>query len=51
MLYEVITGGMDLTPYYGFEEDARHFHATCKGALAPFGADRHARYKRSYNFV
>ena len=39
-------GGMDLTPYYGFEEDARHFHATCRDALAPFGAGRHARYKR-----
>ena len=26
-------GGMDLTPYYGFEEDARHFHATCKKAV------------------
>ncbi|HEX5092094.1 MAG TPA: oxygen-dependent coproporphyrinogen oxidase [Burkholderiales bacterium] len=26
-------GGMDLTPYYGFEEDARHFHATCKAAV------------------
>jgi coproporphyrinogen III oxidase len=25
-------GGMDLTPYYGFEEDARHFHATCRKA-------------------
>jgi coproporphyrinogen III oxidase len=39
-------GGMDLTPYYGFEEDARHFHATCRDALAPFGAGEHARYKR-----
>ena len=39
-------GGMDLTPYYGFEEDARHFHATCKRALEPFGADRHPRYKK-----
>ena len=39
-------GGMDLTPYYGFEEDARHFHATCRRALEPFGAERHARYKR-----
>lgn len=29
-------GGMDLTPYYGFEEDARHFHQTCHDALAPF---------------
>jgi len=43
-------GGMDLTPYYGFEEDAKHFHAACKRALEPFGADRgadlHARYKK-----
>jgi coproporphyrinogen III oxidase len=26
-------GGMDLTPHYGFEEDARHFHATCRKAV------------------
>jgi coproporphyrinogen III oxidase len=39
-------GGMDLTPYYGFEEDAVHFHRTCREALAPFGADLHARFKR-----
>jgi coproporphyrinogen III oxidase len=39
-------GGMDLTPYYGFEEDARHFHATCRDALAPFGADYYPRFKR-----
>ena len=38
-------GGMDLTPYYGFEEDAAHFHRTCKAALAPFGADLHPRFK------
>jgi coproporphyrinogen III oxidase len=38
-------GGMDLTPYYGFEEDARHFHATCKAALDPFGAELHPRFK------
>ena len=38
-------GGMDLTPYYGFEDDARHFHATCKAALDPFGADLHPRFK------
>ena len=30
---------MDLTPYYGFEEDAMHFHRTCRDALAPFGDD------------
>jgi coproporphyrinogen III oxidase len=39
-------GGMDLTPYYGFEDDARHFHATCRNALAPLGADYYPRFKR-----
>jgi coproporphyrinogen III oxidase len=38
-------GGMDLTPYYGFEEDARHFHQTCHDALAPFGEDKYPRFK------
>ncbi len=37
---------MDLTPCYGFEEDARHFHAACKRALEPFGAGRYPHYKR-----
>jgi coproporphyrinogen III oxidase len=36
-------GGMDLTPYYGFEEDARHFHATCKAAV---GEKLHPRFKK-----
>ena len=39
-------GGMDLTPYYAWDEDVRHFHRTCRDALAPFGPERHARYKR-----
>jgi len=39
-------GGMDLTPYYGFAEDARHFHLACKSALEPFGAEHYPRYKR-----
>jgi coproporphyrinogen III oxidase len=39
-------GGMDLTPYYGFAEDAIHFHRTCRDALAPFGTGVHARYKQ-----
>jgi coproporphyrinogen III oxidase len=39
-------GGMDLTPYYGHEEDAQHFHRTCRSALAPFGADLHPRFKK-----
>jgi len=38
-------GGMDLTPYYGFDEDAQHFHATCKAALVPFGDDKYPRFK------
>ena len=38
-------GGMDLTPYYGFEDDAVHFHATCKSALSPFGEDKYPRFK------
>jgi len=39
-------GGMDLTPYYGFEEDAVHFHRVCRDALTPFGADLHPRFKK-----
>jgi coproporphyrinogen III oxidase len=38
-------GGMDLTPYYGEEADARHFHQTCHDALAPFGPTLHPRFK------
>lgn len=39
-------GGMDLTPFYPFEDDAIHFHGTCRAALAPFGEDLHARFKK-----
>jgi coproporphyrinogen III oxidase len=39
-------GGMDLTPYYGFAEDAVHFHRSCRNALEPFGPDYHPRFKR-----
>jgi coproporphyrinogen III oxidase len=39
-------GGMDLTPYYGFEEDAVHFHRVCRDALAPFGSELYPRFKR-----
>ena len=39
-------GGMDLTPYYGFEEDAVHFHRTCRDALAPFGEDLYPSFKK-----
>ena len=40
-------GGMDLTPYYGFEDDAIHFHRTCRDALAPFGAGYYPRFKQA----
>jgi coproporphyrinogen III oxidase len=39
-------GGMDLTPYYPFEEDAQHFHRTCQQALAPFGVNLYPRFKK-----
>ena len=38
-------GGMDLTPYYGFEEDAVHFHSSCKQALDGFGEHLYPRFK------
>jgi coproporphyrinogen III oxidase len=38
-------GGMDMTPYYGFTEDAQHFHQTCKTALAPFGNELYPEFK------
>lgn len=38
-------GGMDLTPYYGFEEDAVHFHTSCRDALNPFGEHLYPRFK------
>ncbi|KQU80580.1 MULTISPECIES: oxygen-dependent coproporphyrinogen oxidase [unclassified Rhizobacter] len=39
-------GGMDLTPYYGFEEDAQHFHRVNREALAPYGDDKYPRFKQ-----
>ena len=39
-------GGFDLTPYYGFEDDARHWHCTAKAALEPFGDDLYPLFKR-----
>jgi coproporphyrinogen III oxidase len=38
-------GGLDLTPYYGQEDDARHFHRTCAAALAPHGEHLYPRFK------
>ncbi|MEO5573368.1 MAG: oxygen-dependent coproporphyrinogen oxidase [Gammaproteobacteria bacterium] len=39
-------GGFDLTPYYGFEEDAVHWHRTAREACSPFGTEVYARYKK-----
>ena len=39
-------GGMDLTPYYGFEEDAVHFHRTCRDAVQPFGEQYYPQFKK-----
>jgi coproporphyrinogen III oxidase len=38
-------GGMDLTPYYGFEQDAEHFHRGCYSALEPFGVATYHHFK------
>jgi len=39
-------GGYDLTPYYGFEEDARHWHQTAFNACQPFGDNVYPDYKQ-----
>jgi coproporphyrinogen III oxidase len=38
-------GGMDLTPYYPFEEDVIHFHQTLKTGLEPFGEQTYQKFK------
>jgi len=38
-------GGFDLTPFYGFEEDAIHWHHTAREACLPFGQETYPRYK------
>ncbi len=39
-------GGFDLTPYYGFEDDAVHWHRTARAACDVLGGDAYARYKK-----
>jgi coproporphyrinogen III oxidase len=39
-------GGFDLTPYYGFDEDAVHWHRTAQAACAPFGGAVYPRLKQ-----
>lgn len=39
-------GGQDLTPYYFFEEDAKHFHQTCKAACDKYNPNFYPEFKR-----
>ena len=39
-------GGLDLTPYYLFEEDIRHFHQTCKAACDRHDPQFYSDYKK-----
>ena len=39
-------GGFDLTPFYGFDEDAVHWHMTAKKACLPFGEKVYSKYKK-----
>ena len=39
-------GGFDLTPYYGFTEDAVHWHEQAEAACRPFGEDHYPRFKQ-----
>lgn len=39
-------GGFDLTPYYGFREDAVHWHRIAREACAPFGSEVYPRLKK-----
>lgn len=38
-------GGFDLTPAYGFEEDARDWHRAARETLQPFGPELYPRFK------
>ncbi|MBP2834157.1 oxygen-dependent coproporphyrinogen oxidase [Aquimarina sp. U1-2] len=39
-------GGQDLTPYYLFEEDAKHFHQICKNACDAHHPEFYTTYKK-----
>ena len=38
-------GGFDLTPFYPFDEDVRHWHRVARDLCTPFGATRYAGHK------
>lgn len=39
-------GGFDLTPYYGNDDDCRHWHTVARDLCAPFGDTVYADYKK-----
>ncbi|PWG62207.1 oxygen-dependent coproporphyrinogen oxidase [Sediminicurvatus halobius] len=39
-------GGFDLTPYYPFDADCRHWHRVARDAVAPYGDDLYPRFKQ-----
>jgi len=39
-------GGFDLTPFYAFEEDVKHWHTISKEACEPFGKNAYPKYKK-----
>ncbi len=39
-------GGFDMTPYYGFDDDARHWHRTAKAACDPYGVELYPHFKK-----
>lgn len=47
---EIVTqwfgGGQDLTPYYLFDEDAKHFHQTCKNACDKHNPSFYSEFKK-----
>ena len=40
-------GGFDMTPYYGYEEDAIHWHKTAEEICLPYGEDIYSQYKKN----
>lgn len=38
-------GGFDLTPFYPFDDDIKHWHQVAQQALAPFGNDLYPKFK------
>ena len=40
-------GGFDMTPYYGYEEDAVHWHKIARDICSPYGDGLYDQYKKN----